>query len=119
MVIALATVFKTKYRSVARRRTLKNLDSGNRPNLDLFKYVIHVLNTYSDQHHMFICRTLLVASLVLLPVLGVTWVLGVFAVNSNTTVFAWLFTIFNSLQVCSNIIIQNIICYQILVHICT
>ncbi len=40
------------------------------------------------------------ASLVLLPVLGVTWVLGVFAVNSNTTVFAWLFTIFNSLQVC-------------------
>ena len=38
------------------------------------------------------------ASLVLLPVLGVTWVLGVFAVNSNTTVFAWLFTIFNSLQ---------------------
>ena len=40
----------------------------------------------------------------LLPVLGVTWVLGVFAVNSNTTVFAWLFTIFNSLQASDKIV---------------
>lgn len=51
-------------------------------------------------------RTLLLASLVLLPVLGVTWILGLFAVNSNTTVFAWLFTIFNSLQVKYNVMEQ-------------
>ena len=39
MVIALATVFRTKYRSVARRRKLKDFDSGgDRPSLDLFKY---------------------------------------------------------------------------------
>ena len=39
------------------------------------------------------------ASVILLPLLGVTWVLGLFAVNQNTIWFAWLFTIFNSLQV--------------------
>jgi len=39
------------------------------------------------------------ASVILLPLLGLTWVLGLFAVNQNTLVFAWLFTIFNSLQV--------------------
>lgn len=38
------------------------------------------------------------ASLILLPLLGLTWVFGLFAVNENTVVFAWLFTIFNSLQ---------------------
>lgn len=39
------------------------------------------------------------ATVVLLPLLGLTWVFGLLAVNQNTTVFAWLFTIFNSLQV--------------------
>ena len=37
--------------------------------------------------------------MILLPLLGLTWVFGLFAVNENTAVFAWLFTIFNSLQV--------------------
>lgn len=36
---------------------------------------------------------------VLLPILGVTWIVGVFAVDANTTVFIWIFTIINSLQV--------------------
>ena len=44
-------------------------------------------------------RTVVKASVILLPLLGVTWVLGLFAVNQNTIWFAWLFTIFNSLQV--------------------
>ena len=39
--------------------------------------------------------------MILLPLLGVTWVVGIFAVSENTTVFAWLFTILNSLQVCT------------------
>lgn len=37
--------------------------------------------------------------IVLLPLLGLTWVFGLFAVDKNTVVFAWLFTVFNSLQV--------------------
>ena len=41
----------------------------------------------------------MLASVVLLPLLGLTWAFGVISVNENTTVFAWLFTIFNSLQV--------------------
>ncbi len=37
--------------------------------------------------------------MVLLPLLGITWVVGVLAVSQNTTVFAWIFTILNSFQV--------------------
>lgn len=44
-------------------------------------------------------RVVLLASVVLLPLLGLTWAFGVLNVNKNTMVFAWLFTIFNSLQV--------------------
>ena len=44
-------------------------------------------------------RSVVRASVILLPLLGLTWVFGVFAINKNTEVFAWLFTIFNSLQV--------------------
>ena len=43
---------------------------------------------------------------ILVPVMGITWILGVFAVDENTVVFQYLFTIFNSLQVHFN---QNII----------
>lgn len=46
-------------------------------------------------------RTTLKSTVILLPLLGVTWVVGIFAVSENTTVFAWLFTILNSLQVCT------------------
>ena len=35
-----------------------------------------------------------------MPLLGCTWVVGLFAVNENTTVFSWLFIALNSLQVC-------------------
>jgi hypothetical protein len=42
--------------------------------------------------------TLLKATVILLPLLGVTWLFGLLTLNSNATVFAWLFTVFNSLQ---------------------
>ena len=45
------------------------------------------------------CRALLLDTFVLLPLLGLTWVFGILTVNANSTVFAWLFIIFNSLQV--------------------
>ena len=35
----------------------------------------------------------------LLPVLGLTWIIGIIAVNNETQVFAWIFAILNSLQV--------------------
>lgn len=45
-------------------------------------------------------RTAVKSTVILLPLLGITWVFGLLAVNENTTVFAWLFTLCNSLQVC-------------------
>ncbi len=44
-------------------------------------------------------RMMVKSSLVLLPLLGMTWVLGLFAVVQNTSTFAWMFTVVNSLQV--------------------
>jgi len=41
--------------------------------------------------------------IILLPLLGVTWIIGILAVNDDTELFAWIFAIFNSLQV-NNII---------------
>ncbi|KAH3737062.1 hypothetical protein DPMN_043638 [Dreissena polymorpha] len=35
---------------------------------------------------------------VLTPMFGITWLIGVFAVNDTTSVFQWLFVILNSLQ---------------------
>lgn len=41
----------------------------------------------------------LLGSIVLLPLLGLTWVFGLLAVNNKLTVFIWIFTVLNSLQV--------------------
>ena len=44
-------------------------------------------------------RTVIISAAALMPVLGVTWIIGLFAVNEHTEVFAWIFTVLNSLQV--------------------
>ena len=44
-------------------------------------------------------REILKAIIILLPLLGVTWIIGILAVNEDTEVFAWIFAILNSLQV--------------------
>ncbi|WAR18427.1 AGRL3-like protein, partial [Mya arenaria] len=46
---------------------------------------------------------------VLLPVFGITWLFGVFAVNRETSVFQYLFVIFNSLQGLLIFIVQCIL----------
>ena len=46
-----------------------------------------------------IWRALFKATVILLPLLGLTWVFGILTLNANATVFAWFFTLFNSLQV--------------------
>ena len=44
-------------------------------------------------------RALVKAAVLLLPLLGLTWLFGLLAVNDDTVVFAWIFTILNTLQV--------------------
>ena len=34
-----------------------------------------------------------------MPLLGSTWIIGIFAVNEHTEFIEWIFTILNSLQV--------------------
>ena len=46
-----------------------------------------------------LCREILKAAMFLLPLLGLTWLIGILAVNNETQVFAWIFAILNSLQV--------------------
>lgn len=43
--------------------------------------------------------TLLKASVIILPLLGLTWVIGLLAVSPYATVFAWIFLFLNAFQV--------------------
>ena len=54
-----------------------------------------LLNQLSLLYH----RSLPKAMIILLPLLGATWIIGIFAVNNETQVFAWIFAILNSLQI--------------------
>ena len=56
-------------------------------------YLMYVCDLYC------ISRGLFKAVAILLPLLGLTWIIGIFAVNENTQAFAWIFAILNSLQV--------------------
>ena len=58
-----------------------------------------MLNIQCHINPFIMLRYLVVASFILLPVIGMTWAFGLFAVNENTFVSALLFTIFNTLQV--------------------
>ena len=49
---------------------------------------------------MYVHRSIVISAVALMPVLGSTWIIGIFAVNEHTEFFAWIFTILNSLQVC-------------------
>ena len=62
--------------------------------------LIHVL-VFIHFSNSILCiyRTLLKATVILLPLLGITWMFGLLAVNQESSVFAWIFTILNSLQV--------------------
>ena len=55
--------------------------------------------------------------MILLPLLGLTWLFGFLAVNKESMVFAWIFTLLNSLQVCTLYIASYIIC-QCIVGLC-
>ncbi len=55
----------------------------------------------------FWCRDLVKGITVLLPLLGITWIVGLFAMNRGTLVFAWIFTFLNCFQVWWCYIITN------------
>ena len=61
-------------------------------------------------------RALLKATVIVIPVLGCTWIFGLLAINDNTVTFAWIFTIFNSLQVCTYLYLSTpcIITYHLI-----
>ena len=47
-----------------------------------------------------LCRTLLLSIMMVLPLLGGTWILGlVFLLDSDSVPLAWIFAVVNSLQV--------------------
>ena len=71
-----------------------------RNNSSIFRFCHVYLHGHKSIHTLLSTRSTLKATVILLPVLGLTWVFGVLTMDHNTTVFAWLFTIFNSLQVC-------------------
>ena len=81
-------------------RKLSMNDNGT-SNKRTVKYVnicslLHVLIYDCTYVHI---RSLLKALIILMPLLGVTWIIGILAVNEDTQVFAWIFAILNSLQV--------------------
>ena len=47
----------------------------------------------------FTYRSTIKASIILLPLLGLTWLFGLLAVNQQTSFLAWLFVILNASQV--------------------
>lgn len=48
---------------------------------------------------VFKIRASLKAAVIVLPILGCTWIIGLLAINEKTAVFTWIFTILNSFQV--------------------
>jgi hypothetical protein len=77
LVWVLWSIYKARTNQQLTKKTMKGEMKGS--NMDVVKHILK-------------------ATVILLPLLGMTWVFGLLAVNENTAVFAWLFTIFNSLQ---------------------
>lgn len=51
----------------------------------------------------FVSRLTAKAVAVLLPILGISWIFGVLAVNTQSLAFLYIFAVFNSLQVSSSL----------------
>ncbi|XP_064407630.1 latrophilin-like protein LAT-2 isoform X2 [Halichondria panicea] len=81
LLVVLVNVFflLAALRSVYNQRKSTMQRSGKKESLQLFSQLFK-------------------ATIILLPLLGLTWMFGLLSVNSSTIVFAWLFSIFNSLQ---------------------
>lgn len=62
----------------------------------------------------YLCRSLILAMIVLLPLLGLTWTFGFLSISRSSSVFAWIFTILNSLQV----IVCIVLCLMGILMVC-
>ncbi|RMX43518.1 hypothetical protein pdam_00001922, partial [Pocillopora damicornis] len=68
-------------------------------NLVIVTMVMSVTSKMLNEERPSNVRSLTKAFVTLLPILGLTWVFGLLAVNNNSIVFEYLFAIFNSSQV--------------------
>ena len=67
-----------------------------------FNLIVNPHDLYRSSSRMvcnFSCRAGVKGMIVLLPLLGLTWVFGLLAINKDTIAFQYLFAILNSLQV--------------------
>lgn len=52
-----------------------------------------------SEFELFFFRTTIKTTIILLPLLGLTWIVGPLLLLKNTDMFSWSFAILNSLQV--------------------
>jgi G protein-coupled receptor 133 len=57
--------------------------------------------TFSVSVSLCVYRLTAKAVAVLLPILGISWIFGVLAINDHALMFQYMFAVFNSLQVSS------------------
>ncbi|XP_065912162.1 latrophilin-like protein LAT-2 [Dysidea avara] len=55
-------------------------------------------STNTSNAELKLVKTTVKATIILLPLLGTTWIFGILVINKESIVFAWIFTIVNSLQ---------------------
>ena len=90
--IFLGITLKVLWQQKTRRKQVSS-------NKDTEKYSFIYVYFTTPLLHMILYRNVLRAAVILLPLLGMTWIIGIFAINNETQVFAWIFAILNSLQV--------------------
>ena len=89
LVITLKVLWVNQQRTMSKKVISSNADTAKYV-CNLFSIIILLTSHYRD---------LLKATVVLLPLLGLTWIIGIIAVNNETQAFAWIFAVLNSLQV--------------------
>lgn len=62
-------------------------------------------------------RSIVKATAILFPLLGVTWVFGLIPVSSETIIFSYVFVLLNSLQVMDRLLTSTSILANILCHL--
>ena len=99
------------------------------PLIDLFERVICAFLTASQTWNKSCLRTSLRSLCVLVPLMGLSWILGIFYVNETSAFMQYLFALFNTLQVVLtkwtnhrleikiSIAYYHILCYSLLVLI--
>ena len=91
LVLVLIVIIKDRC-----NKNTTELDENKR--VDVVMYVT-ILILYTCTIVVLLYSATIKASVILLPLLGITWVIGLFAVNQETSFFTWSFVILNTFQV--------------------